>query len=116
VCAFARCAGDDVVLVVVPRLVVRLTGGVERPPLGRDVWGKTVLLLPPHLAGRDYQNVFTGAVLSPANARPQDTHSASWGAPGVLLGDLLERFPLALLHAQPTPLPTPCSPPRNTGR
>jgi (1->4)-alpha-D-glucan 1-alpha-D-glucosylmutase len=99
VCAFARCTGDDVVLVVVPRLVVRLTGGVERPPLGLDVWGKTALLLPPHLAGRDYHNVFTGELLSPACARPPVPQNTSWGGPGLLLGDLLERFPVALLHS-----------------
>jgi (1->4)-alpha-D-glucan 1-alpha-D-glucosylmutase len=100
VCAFARCAGDDVVLVVVPRLVVRLTGGIERPPLGRDVWGKTALLLPPHLAGRSYHNVFTGEVLLSACARPPEIQNSSWGAPGLLVGDLLGRFPVALLHSQ----------------
>jgi (1->4)-alpha-D-glucan 1-alpha-D-glucosylmutase len=100
VCAFARRTGDDVVLVVVPRLVVRLTGGVERPPLGLDVWGKTALPLPPHLAGRDYRNVFTGEVLSPDYARPPDAQNTSGRAPGLLLGDLLERFPVALLHSK----------------
>src|SRR5262249_31724434 len=59
VCAFARCSGDEAVVVVVPRLVVGLTGGIEQPPLGHDVWGKTTLLLPPQLAGRGYHNVFT---------------------------------------------------------
>jgi (1->4)-alpha-D-glucan 1-alpha-D-glucosylmutase len=100
VCAFARCTGDEVVLVVVPRLVVRLTGGVERPPLGLDVWGKTALLVPPHLAGRDYHNLLTGEVLSPASAGPPETQNTSWGVPGLLLGDLLERFPVALLHSR----------------
>ncbi len=32
--AFARCTADEVVLVVVPRLVVRLVGGVEQPASG----------------------------------------------------------------------------------
>jgi (1->4)-alpha-D-glucan 1-alpha-D-glucosylmutase len=100
VCAFARCTGDEVVLVVVPRLVVGLTGRVEQPPLGLDVWGKTALLLPSHLAGRAYYNVFTGEVLQPACARPPDTWNTSWGAPGLLLGNLYERFPVALLHSQ----------------
>jgi (1->4)-alpha-D-glucan 1-alpha-D-glucosylmutase len=90
VCAFARCTTDEVVLVVVPRLVVRLTGGREQPPLGLEVWGKTALLLPPHLAGRDYHNVFTGEVL---------LQNTSCGAPGLLLGELLGRFPVALLRA-----------------
>ncbi len=88
VCAFARSAGDDAMLVVVPRLVVRLADGAERPPLGPEVWGKTGLLLPPHLAGRSYRNVFTGEVLaSGGDAR----------AAGPLLGEVLGRFPVALL-------------------
>jgi (1->4)-alpha-D-glucan 1-alpha-D-glucosylmutase len=99
VCAFARCSGDEVVLVVVPRLVVRLTGGSEQPPLGLEVWGKTALLLPQHLAGRDYHNVFTAEVLSPGSG-PLGTPSTSWGPPGLLLGELLGRFPVALLHSR----------------
>jgi (1->4)-alpha-D-glucan 1-alpha-D-glucosylmutase len=88
VCAFARCLGDEVVLVVVPRLVVRLTGGQERPPLGAETWGQTRLLLPPRLARREYRNVLTGEVLPPAG----DDHT-----PGVWLAALLGRFPVALL-------------------
>jgi (1->4)-alpha-D-glucan 1-alpha-D-glucosylmutase len=100
VCAFARCAGDEVALVVVPRLVVRLTGGAERPPLGHEVWGRTALLLPPHLADRDYRNVFTGEALSPARARGAGAPNTTWGGPGLLLGDVLGRFPVALLSAR----------------
>lgn len=37
VCAFARKVGDEEVVVVAPRLLVKLTGGIERPPLGRDI-------------------------------------------------------------------------------
>jgi (1->4)-alpha-D-glucan 1-alpha-D-glucosylmutase len=86
VCAFARCTGGEFVLVVVPRLVVRLAGGVEQPPLGPGVWVDTLLHLPPHLANRDYANVFTGEKLSPGDS--------------LLLGELLGRFPVALLHAR----------------
>ncbi len=74
--------------------------GSSSPPLGLEVWGKTELVLPPHLAGRDYHNVFTGQVLLPAYARSPDTPITSRGTPGLLLGDLLERFPVALLHSQ----------------
>jgi (1->4)-alpha-D-glucan 1-alpha-D-glucosylmutase len=88
VCAFARSAGDQVVVVVVPRLVVGLAGGVERPPVGAEVWGKTRLLLPPYLADRSYRNVFTGETVAPAN---QD------GASGPLLATALGQFPVALL-------------------
>jgi (1->4)-alpha-D-glucan 1-alpha-D-glucosylmutase len=100
VCAFARCTADEVVLVVVPRLVVRLVDGIEQPPMGLEVWGKTALLVPPHLAGREYHNVFTGQVLLPGSSRSPDTPITSWGAPGFFLGDLFERFPVALLHSR----------------
>jgi (1->4)-alpha-D-glucan 1-alpha-D-glucosylmutase len=87
VCAFARSCGDEVALVVVPRLVVRLTGGVERPPLGPEVWGSTGLLLPPHLTGRSFRNVFTGELLAP-NGK---------ASPHILpVGQALARFPVAL--------------------
>jgi (1->4)-alpha-D-glucan 1-alpha-D-glucosylmutase len=88
VCAFARRAGDAVVLVAVPRLVARLAGGVERPPLGPDVWGETRLLLPAPLAGRHYRNLFTGEELAPGG------HG---GAADSRLARVLGRFPVALL-------------------
>jgi (1->4)-alpha-D-glucan 1-alpha-D-glucosylmutase len=88
VCAFARLAGDDVVLVTVPRLVVRLAAGLERPPLGPEVWGRTRLLLPSELVGRCYRNIFTEEVLAPGS--PEVT-------PDFLLGTVLKRFPVALL-------------------
>jgi (1->4)-alpha-D-glucan 1-alpha-D-glucosylmutase len=88
VCAFARVAGDQVILSIVPRLVVRLGDGAERPPLGPEVWGDTRLLLPPPFLGRRFLNLFTGEELAP------DRHE---GAPGPLLGAILGRFPVALL-------------------
>src|SRR5262249_35410589 len=36
--AFARTLGDRRVIVAVPRLVVRLTGGTPRPPIGAEIW------------------------------------------------------------------------------
>jgi (1->4)-alpha-D-glucan 1-alpha-D-glucosylmutase len=88
VCAFARSAGCEVVLVTIPRLVAQLTGGVERLPLGSEIWGQTRLLLPPRLASRRYRNLFTGEMLAPASPE---------GALDLSLGGLLGRFPVALL-------------------
>jgi (1->4)-alpha-D-glucan 1-alpha-D-glucosylmutase len=96
VCAFARTAGDESILVIVPRLVVRLTDGAERPPLGSEVWGKTRLLLPPHLAGRSYRNLFTGEELTSDDY--QDT-------PDPLLATILGLFPVALLQSRAARLP-----------
>jgi (1->4)-alpha-D-glucan 1-alpha-D-glucosylmutase len=84
VCAFTRSAGSQTVLVVVPRLIVRLAGGAERCPVGPEVWGNTRLLLPPRLAGRRYVNLFTGEVLTA-------------DAADILLATVLERFPVGLL-------------------
>jgi (1->4)-alpha-D-glucan 1-alpha-D-glucosylmutase len=93
VCAFARCQGEEAVLVVVPRLMVRLTGGGERPPLGPEVWGKTRLLLPSGLAGRSYRNIFTGEVLELGGVH---------NTPEPLVAAALGRFPVALLTSHPT--------------
>jgi (1->4)-alpha-D-glucan 1-alpha-D-glucosylmutase len=99
VCAFARCSGDDIMLVVVPRLVVQLTGGVEQPPLGFDIWENTALLLPPQLSGRDYRNVFTGETVVPGQVHSPGTQSTSVATRGFFLGDSMGRFPVALLHS-----------------
>ncbi|MHB8647176.1 MAG: malto-oligosyltrehalose synthase [Thermomicrobiales bacterium] len=88
VCAFARTDGDDAAIVVAPRLVVGLTGGEERPPLGPDIWGDTWLTLPPEYAGRHYRNIFTGEELAVTDRD---------GTPGLLLAALCAYFPLALL-------------------
>jgi (1->4)-alpha-D-glucan 1-alpha-D-glucosylmutase len=90
VCAFARYAEEQVVLVVVPRLIVRLVGGAEQAPLGHGVWGQTRLLLPPELSARSYLNVLTGEVHSPGDY--EDT-----AAP--LIGAVLGQLPVALLSS-----------------
>jgi (1->4)-alpha-D-glucan 1-alpha-D-glucosylmutase len=90
-CAFARCLGGRAVVVVVPRLVVRLTSGVERSPLGAEVWDNTWLFLPPRLADRCYRNLYTGEVLT---ARSPD------GMPGLPLASVLGQFPVALLESR----------------
>jgi (1->4)-alpha-D-glucan 1-alpha-D-glucosylmutase len=89
VCAFARWLDDEVAIVVVPRLVVRLADGADRPPLGPEVWGKTQLLLSGQLAGRRYHNIFTGEDLTP------DSYE---GTPGPPVAAVLGRFPVALLR------------------
>jgi (1->4)-alpha-D-glucan 1-alpha-D-glucosylmutase len=88
VCAFARTMGEQVLIVVVPRQVVRLGDGVERPPLGPEVWGKTRLLLPAQLLGRRYINILTGEELG-LDGREGTSDS--------MLGTILGRFPVALL-------------------
>jgi (1->4)-alpha-D-glucan 1-alpha-D-glucosylmutase len=86
--AFARRLGGEVAITIVPRLVVRLTGGAETPPLGEAVWQDTRVLLPADLAGRRWSNLFTGqAIEAPA----EDSAAA------LPLKDALADFPVALL-------------------
>ncbi|MCA1724657.1 MAG: malto-oligosyltrehalose synthase, partial [Thermomicrobia bacterium] len=89
VCAFLRTQDDDALITVVPRLVVSLTGGEERPPLGAESWGDTWLSLPPEHADRRYRNVFTGEALTVTDCD---------GTPGFPLATLCAHFPIALLE------------------
>jgi (1->4)-alpha-D-glucan 1-alpha-D-glucosylmutase len=82
VCAFARRRGHEAVLVAVPRLVYRLTGGEPRSPTG-EVWGDTELPVPQDTI--KLRDVFTGKEIQP-------------GARGTLLcRELFAHFPVALL-------------------
>jgi (1->4)-alpha-D-glucan 1-alpha-D-glucosylmutase len=94
VCAFARLLTQEdgalvFALVVAPRLVLGLTGGAERPPLGAEVWGDTHLLLPAALGAARCRDVFTGAEIA---AVERD------GAASLPLAEVLRRFPVAVLH------------------
>jgi (1->4)-alpha-D-glucan 1-alpha-D-glucosylmutase len=91
VCAFARVADAEAVIVV-PRLLLGLTGngpGREEPPMGPAVWQDTWLVLPAGLAGdRRYRHLFTGETL---------TTQEKDGRPGLPLAQVLGNFPVALL-------------------
>lgn len=95
VCAFARTLVSEhngraphEVVVVGPRLVVGLTGGIEQPPLGTAMWQDTILLLPGVGVGQTYRNVFTGEVLTVRE------YERGLGLP---LAEVCAHFPVALL-------------------
>ena len=88
VCAFARAAGAEEVIVVVPRLLVGLTGGREVPPTGAAVWQDTWLTLSAEAEGRRYRHLFTGETCTAAEKD---------GQPGLPLAQMLGNFPVALL-------------------
>jgi (1->4)-alpha-D-glucan 1-alpha-D-glucosylmutase len=91
--AFARRRATAAVLVVVPRLVHRLSEGGSRVPLGVEAWGDTRLLLPRDFPEERYLDVFTG--------RP---HTARAETDGLLVGELLADFPVALLESAAPPV------------
>jgi (1->4)-alpha-D-glucan 1-alpha-D-glucosylmutase len=89
VCAFVRSREDEALIVVAPRLVVRLTGGSEVWPLGRPVWRDTWLVLPREPAGRRFRNLFTGAEVAVQEGD---------GIAGLPLAEVCRDFPVALLE------------------
>ncbi len=76
-------------MAVAPRLVVRLTGGREQPPMGAAVWNRTALRLPKGVPGNRFRNVLTGEML-PLTSGPRERELA--------MGDILALFPVALLE------------------
>jgi (1->4)-alpha-D-glucan 1-alpha-D-glucosylmutase len=84
VCAFARRRQTECALVVIPRLLTKLVR-VGAIPVGQDVWGEDLLLLPDSMA-EHWLNVFTGEKLKVSGSKN-----------GLNLSDILYSFPVALL-------------------
>jgi (1->4)-alpha-D-glucan 1-alpha-D-glucosylmutase len=92
VVTFTRVSGDEVCLVVVPRLVVSLLGfPSETLPVG-EVWGETAIALPGSMSAKRFRNIFTAGQIS-ARTGPS--------GPELLVRDLLANFPVALLAMDP---------------
>jgi len=89
VVAFLRRRPGQAILVVVPRLVLGLTGGVEVDPVGEEIWGDTRLLLPD--LGGVWQDRFTGG-------RPAADDGVDGGLLPMRLADVLSTWPVALLE------------------
>ena len=88
VCGFARRHEGRSVIAIAPRLVLQLTSGGDRLPLGEEVWEDTSLPLP---AGGSYVDAFTGA-----------RHElGTENAPALSLSRALSVFPVALLESNP---------------
>ena len=88
-CAFARLYGEQAVVTVVPRLVVSLTEDQKRPPVGPDVWGDTLVVVPSWRPGSMYRNLFTGETW------PSQTVEERQMLPA---GELFGTYPVALLE------------------
>ncbi|GIW80504.1 MAG: hypothetical protein KatS3mg105_2311 [Gemmatales bacterium] len=83
VCAFMRRLNDEVLIVIVPRLVFTLTGGQQIPPLG-DVWQDTHVLLGADCTAASLRNIFTGLEHSLSSSK-------------FPLADACNEFPVAVL-------------------
>jgi (1->4)-alpha-D-glucan 1-alpha-D-glucosylmutase len=88
VCAFERKWSDRAMVVIVPRLVFGLTGGVELPPIG-EVWKDSKVQLPRARAGDLFRNVLTREMVPAIELG---------GNAAVELCLALKTFPVALLE------------------
>ena len=88
VCAFARQAGDEVVIVAVPRLCATLLAERKETPTGPEVWGDTRIQLPIDMRSQSYQNVLTGEIV---------TVEDSGGNASLAMAEMLKSFPAGLL-------------------
>jgi (1->4)-alpha-D-glucan 1-alpha-D-glucosylmutase len=86
--AFARRFQNLILIVITPRLIATLLNERETPPIGSGVWEDTHIVLPSFAAHTNYQNAFTGEVLTPAQ-----TGEGS----AISMEQALAQFPVALL-------------------
>jgi (1->4)-alpha-D-glucan 1-alpha-D-glucosylmutase len=95
VVGFARVAGDESVLVIVPRLIAELTAGRPAVPMPPAIWDDTAVILPsrdikqPKRDRTQYRNLLTGAVL---------TAEGSEGRRLLRLEEIWTDFPVAMLE------------------
>jgi (1->4)-alpha-D-glucan 1-alpha-D-glucosylmutase len=92
VCAFARRLAGEMVVVVAPRLYLRLLGDRDDPPLGESVWADTVVELPKEVV----EAVQLRGIL---DGKPVPTTRAA-GRVVVRVADALAHFPVGLLEAK----------------
>jgi (1->4)-alpha-D-glucan 1-alpha-D-glucosylmutase len=90
VVSFLRRSGTEHVLVVVPRLVATLMIRETSFPVGEDIWGDTVVMLPHSLRDRTWTHIFTGNVNSPQE------QNGRWVLP---VKEILNDFPVAILSS-----------------
>ncbi len=90
VCAFTRTLGNEMVLVVAPRLVVGLSDGDDQClPLGESAWHSTWLAVPGVTVGQRLRDWLTGREVEVVEIE---------GKPGLRLADACASFPVALLE------------------
>ncbi|HVW70390.1 MAG TPA: malto-oligosyltrehalose synthase [Steroidobacteraceae bacterium] len=95
-CAFARRCRDASIIVIAPRLYLRLLGERDQAPLGTDVWGDTAIELP-----RNFETGFeTGSSHGPLRSLLDggEVRPAAEGRATIAAAEALAHFPVALLY------------------
>jgi (1->4)-alpha-D-glucan 1-alpha-D-glucosylmutase len=86
--SFVRRHLECAALVAAPRLMAKLMPDSTTLPLGRKIWGDTMLPLPEELSDRTWHSLFTGATL---------TATSHQGRPALPAEQVFASFPVALL-------------------
>lgn len=89
VVTFGRRLDNLLIIVITPRLVVQLTEGIEKPPLGTEVWKDTRIYLPAEEGSSSFFNLFTGEIIDVSRQDEQ---------PSLSLAAILNKFPVAALE------------------
>ena len=92
-CAFARCHEQTTLIVLAPRLFVKLAAGRDEPPLGAVTWGDTQVQVPAPVGKFHYLNLFSGETVNTRRRGKQ-----RWVAAAEVFGN----FPVALLIDRPS--------------
>lgn len=90
-CAYARLAGERIVITVAPRFFAQLLGEADRLPLEEKVWGNATVNLPFHRPDSQYLCAFTGKVMKP------QPHLSGWR---LAVAQLLADFPVGLITGE----------------
>jgi (1->4)-alpha-D-glucan 1-alpha-D-glucosylmutase len=89
VVAFARRGPGGPVLTVVPRLVLPVTEGGARLPLGPETWTDTRIYVPADFPSGPYVNLFTGVEIATVE---------TGGGPALAASEVMADYPLGLLR------------------
>ncbi len=98
--AYARKRGEDVAIVAVPRLHVRLLSEKHRFPHGEEVWGDTRIELPKKIAGTSFLNAM--------NRKTLDVQASGEGRV-LMAATVFSNFPVALLTSDLSDNPAPAT-------
>jgi len=93
-CAYARIAGERIVITLAPRFFAQLLGNADTLPLGEEVWGATTVELPFHRPDKQYTCIFTGKALKP------DRQLSGWR---LSVAQVLAEFPVGLIIGETVP-------------
>lgn len=87
--AFARCHGEEMAVMVVPRLITAVVPDAQTLPLGEAVWRGTWLVIPVSQEGTKFRNVLTGEMMK----------TSARGDTQVLpIGEVFAHYPVACLE------------------